>query len=225
MGDPKQFVNTLTNYPHPQEENQWVKMVREEGSRKAFEMIFRAYYKRLHGFAYSYVKRMEDAEDIVQTVLLRIWAQREDWSPPGTLKQYLFAAVRNEALNLLRHKQIVDKAEKDIIHEFRQPVNPVYSENEPESKELQQAIQKGINQLPEKCREIFMLSRRSGLTYSEIADVLDISVNTVGTQMGRALKSLRKYLSDYLYLFAVTGLSSVIYQTIFFLLLFVLTTI
>mgnify|MGYP001230975010 CR=1 FL=1 len=224
MGNYKQPVGKSTGYTQSPEEYQWIRMVREEGDRKAFEQIFRTYYKRLHGFAYSYVKRKEDAEDVVQTVLLRIWAQREDWNPPGTLKQYLFAAVRNEALNFLRHQQIMDEAEEEVIHLFRQLKDPAYSENNSKSRELQQAIQKGIDQLPSRCREIFLLSRRSGLTYAEIADVLDVSVNTVGTQMGRALKSLREHLSGYLYLFAVTGLPTAIYQAIFYLLLFFLTT-
>lgn len=193
------------------EEKQFVRSVCEEGDRAAFEKIYRTYYKRLHGYAYSYMRRSQDAEDVVQTVFLRIWAQRESWDPPGTVKHYLFAAVRNEALNILRHEQIIDEAEEEIARIVKQRETPTPSDDGPEVEDLRKAIHKGIDRLPFQCRQIFLLNRRSGLTYSEIAEDLDISVNTVGTQMGRALKALRKYLSDYLVLFAAIELSRVIF--------------
>ncbi|MEX1013968.1 MAG: RNA polymerase sigma-70 factor [Candidatus Paceibacterota bacterium] len=202
-------------------EKQWVRKVREEGDREAFEKIFRNYYKKLHGFAYSYVGRSEDAEDILQTVFLRIWAQRESWDPPGTLKHYLFAAIRNEALNELRHKQVLDETEADVIQRFKELKEPIHSDIDSDVEDLRMAIQEGIDQLPSQCRQIFLLSRRSGLTYSEIADFLDISVNTVGTQMGRALKFLRKHLSDSMFLIAAANVSTKIIQSVFILLIII----
>lgn len=207
MVDSEYSDNKLTDTPRPLQEKQWVRRVREEGDRAAFEKIFRTYYKRLHGFARSYVGGWQDAEDVVQTIFLRIWAHRENWDPPGTVKQYLFAAVRNEALNVLRHEQVVEEAEEEVARIFRELKSPVRSDKDPEVEELRKDIQRGIDQLPTRCRQIFMLNRRSGLTYSEIADVLDISVNTVGTQMGRALESLREHLSEYLPLIAVLEFS------------------
>lgn len=192
------------------EEKQWVRYVREKNDRSAFELIYRKYYKSLNGYAYSYLKHAQDAEDVVQTVFLKIWANRESWDPPGTVKQYLFAAVRNEALNVLRHEQVIDKAEEEITHIVKQQLSPTPSATDPEAEELRKAIQKGIDQLPPKCRQIFMLNRRNGLTYSEIAEDLDVSVNTVATQMGRALKSLRKQLSNFMVLFAFMGFPSII---------------
>jgi len=73
--------------PQHMQEKQWVRKVREEGDKEAFEKIFRAYYKRLHGFAYSYLMQAEAAEDVVQTVFLKIWTQKDSWNPPGTVKQ------------------------------------------------------------------------------------------------------------------------------------------
>lgn len=184
-------------------EKGWVERVREEGDRLAFKQIFHTYYKRLHGFAYSFVKQREEAEDIVQSVFLAIWAQREHWDPPGSVKHYLFAAVRNKALNSLRHQKVVKDTEDEVIRMFREFKNESGSENSQELNKLRRDIQEGIDQLPPRCRQIFVLNRRSGLTYSEIADFLDISVNTVGTQMGRALKTLRHHLAEYLYLCTV----------------------
>lgn len=193
--------------PRHMEEKQWVRSVRERGDRTAFEKIFRAYYKRLHGFAYSYVRQGEIAEDIVQSVFLKIWTQKEKWDPPGTVKQYLFAAVRNEALNKIRHQQVVAEAEDEVVHKFEEFNRQSLFEEDFDVEELRREIQKGIDQLPARCRQIFILNRWSGLTYSEIADYLEISINTVNTQMGRALKSLRDHLSNYLHVLITAGIS------------------
>ena len=191
--------------PRALEEKQWVRKVREHGDRAVFETLFRTYYKQLHGFAYSYVERKECAEDIVQSIFLKIWMNRETWDPPGTVKHYLFAAVRNEALNELRHRKVESDAEEELSVTFRELKRQKYSEDDPELDALREAIQNGIDRLPSRCRQIYLLNRRSGLTYTEIADFLNISVNTVGTQMGRALESLRKSLTDYVPLIVATG--------------------
>lgn len=178
-------------------EKQWTRRVRERGDRDAFKKIFRAYYKRLHGFAKSYVGNIQEAEDIVQSVFLNIWAQRESWNPSISLKSYLFNAVKNEALNVLRHKRVVDDTEDDVIRKFKELKESNTNKKGVEAEELRQDIEEAIDDLPPRCRQIFMLSRKSGLTYNEIAQVLDLSIGTINTQMGRALKRLRNHLSDY----------------------------
>lgn len=197
MGASGKLAENVATYSHPLEEKQWIRKVREEGSRAAFEKIFRRYYKRLHHFAYGYVGE-EFAEDVVQAVFLKIWSQREKWNPPGTVKQYLFAAVRNEALNMVRHRRVKDDAEETVIRVLRELGDPSPVADNLEAEELRKAIQKGIDGLPSRCRQIFLLNRRGGLTYTEIADVLDISQGTVNTQMGRALKYMRKHLVEFL---------------------------
>lgn len=205
--NPSKSDNHSYHSPQHMEEKRWVRQVREYGDREAFEKIFRAYYKRLHGFAYSYVMQKEAAEDVVQTVFLNIWVQRESWDPPGRVKSYLFSAVRNKALNILRHQKVVDESESDVVEIFKDLKKQKHSDEDYNLKELQAEIHKGIEALPPRCRQIFILNRRSGLTYHEIAEFLDISINTVNTQMGRALKSLREYLSDYLPALIASGVS------------------
>ena len=178
-------------------EQQWVRRVREKGDRTAFKKIFRSYYKRLHGFAYTFVECRQEAEDVVQSVFLNIWARRDDWNPAGELKSYLFKAVKNEALNVIRHQKVVDDAEDEVIRTFRE-LKKTRRDEDYETRQLRRDIEKAIDRLPPRCRQIFLLNRKSGLTYAEIADFLDLSVGTVNTQMGRALRSLRDYLSDYL---------------------------
>lgn len=193
--------------PEAMQEKQRVRKVRDEGDRSAFEKLFRAYYKRLHGFAYSYVEQSETAEDVVQSVFLKIWTQRENWDPPGTVKQYLFAAVKNEALNKLRHEKIVTDSEEEVIASFREIQHEIAIDERLETEELRYEMEKGIQKLPPRCRQIFLLNRRSGLTYTEIAAYLDVSINTVNTQMGRALKSLHESLSEYLPALIAAGIS------------------
>jgi RNA polymerase sigma-70 factor, ECF subfamily len=196
---PDSAVNTI-------EEKQWVRKIREESDREAFEQMFRNYYKRLHGFAYSYVSSREKAEDIVQSVFLRIWMNRESFDPPGKVKNYLFSAIKNEALNMLKHQQVKFDSEKEIAELFIHLQSSTYEEDNPELENLKNAIQQEIERLPARCKEIYLLNRRSGLTYTEISDHLGISINTVGTQMGRALKALRENLSDYLPIIVTSGL-------------------
>ncbi len=196
---------------HHMQEKQWARKVREEGDRSAFENLFRTYYKRLHGFAYSYVRQVETAEDIVQSVFLKIWMQRESWDPPGTVKHYLFAAVRNEALNKIKHRNVVSETEQEVLNTFKELKEDSFVTDDSDVEELRKKIQRGIDDLPPRCRQIFLLNRRSGLTYEEIAAYLDISINTVSTQMGRALHSLRTHLSDYLSALVIAGISKLLF--------------
>jgi len=209
--EPNKPIEHLPGSTTPMLEKQWVRKVRENSDRSAFEKIFRAYYKDLHGFAYSYVRCRDQSEDIVQTIFLRIWENKEDWDPPGKVRHYLFNAIRNEALNLIRHANIQSKTEEEVAELFTDLNSRSYKEENPELIELRNAIQEEIDSLPDRCREIYLLNRRSGLTYTEIADYLGVSINTVGTQMGRALKILRINLSGYLPLFIASSISKILF--------------
>jgi len=110
---------------------------------------------------------------------------------------YLYRAAKNLSLNHLKHEKVVREWENEELMKIR------LSENDPEEElfqhELSFAIQRAIDRLPERCRLTFTLHRQEGLTYTEIASVLNISIKTVETQMGRALKTLRKLLLPYLH--------------------------
>ena len=194
-------------FPDLMAEKVLVRKVRMDGDRTAFETLFRAYYKRLHGYAFTFVKNPETAEDIVQTVFLNIWADKDIWDPPGTVREYLFIAVRNQSLNVLRHQRVISDTKQEVIRHFEQLKNDVLPFEVIDAKEFDKQIQICIDNLPSRCREIYLLNRRSGLTYTEIASYLGVSINTVNTQMGRALKSLRDHLSDFLPAFIAAGIS------------------
>lgn len=174
--------------------NDCVYRVREYGDKRAFEVIFRLFYPRLHGFATTFVHCSDTSEDIIQTVFLNIWINKTAWNPEGEVKTYLFKAVKNECLNVLRHNKVVENARPLILQEQEYSGEPAVSDMT-KTSELVSIIEEETMKLPQSCRRIFQLSRDHGLTYREIAEYLNISINTVNTQMGRALKKIRENIS------------------------------
>ena len=161
-----------------------------------FEQLFKRYYKPLIHFAYRYIRDEQSAEDIIHDVFINIWRDREKLDFGKNIKTYLYNAVRNRSLKYLKRKDVRSQsAELEIFLEA--------DKNSPENillnKELKDSITSAINELPEKRREIFTMSRFDQLTYSEIASLLNISVKTVETQMSRALKFLHNRLSQFIH--------------------------
>lgn len=162
------------------------------GDITAFEAVFRTYYRRLCAAVYGFVDSAETAEEIVQELFLRIWRQRESLQITDSLQAYLYQAARNASLNYLKHRRI-ESQWSERVRAGDAPVARAADEDLAED-ELSRAIEAGIAALPERCRLVFTMSRRQGLSYAEIAEALGISVKTVEAQMGRALKSLRERL-------------------------------
>lgn len=160
---------------------------------KTFEFIFRTYYAQLAAFAAGYVRDRDEAEEIVQETFSKIWSRHETLEIRTTIKSYFFGAVRNACLNYLKHQAIEQKYVDRQMHQL-QPQSVDFLELD----ELTEKIQKGMDRLPPKCREIFELSRHEGLKYQEIADHLGLSIKTVENQMGNALRILRDELGEYL---------------------------
>jgi RNA polymerase sigma-70 factor (ECF subfamily) len=159
--------------------------------QKAFEELFKKYSQALIHFSTRFTGDNQAAENIVQDVFLRIWNNREKLNPGLNIKSYLYKAVKNQTLQYLRHSNIVAKSKNKISSN-----NPVKSpEDRLNDKQLAVIIQDAIHELPPQCRMIFSMSKYDHLTYNEIAEIQNISIKTVETQMGRALKFLRKRLS------------------------------
>lgn len=156
-----------------------------------FKELFGTYYEPLVRYAYSTVQSVALAEEIVQEIFCRVWERK---GPEGLWKinqAYLYAAVFNESVNLLKQRKRNSPFEDDQI----ESVAPRHTADE---KQLQEAIRAALNDLPEHCRTIFHLSRNEGMKYREIAEKLGIAQKTVEAQMSKALKILRSRLSDYL---------------------------
>ncbi len=175
--------------------NQLIKKIKT-GDKDAFERLFLKFYDPLCNFAWRYVHSVHISEELVQDVFLNVWESRERLDPDKNIKSYLYKAVRNKVLNYLKHKDVAEKYNKQI--DWLNSVDISQMHDFDEQSEFIEAAQEAIEDLPEGARRIYKLSRKDGLSYQEIADVLDISVRTVESQMSRALEKLRNSLSEYL---------------------------
>jgi RNA polymerase sigma-70 factor (ECF subfamily) len=165
------------------------------GDQASFDAIFRAHYAPLVGFAQAMLRDRAAAEDVAQEVMLELWRRREGVAIQESLRAYLLRACRNRALNQLRHANVQRRAEPHLVGE--DAVNATGA-SELIADELNDAIVAAIAELPPGCREVFLLSRTNGLRYAEIAEKLGISIKTVESQMGKALRHLRIRLAAWL---------------------------
>jgi RNA polymerase sigma-70 factor (ECF subfamily) len=165
------------------------------GDNDAFDAVFRANYAPLVGTAERMLSRRDVAEEIVQDVMLELWRRRETIVVDDSLRGYLFRATRNRVLNHLRHGAIEKRAEPELSAD-REVAPRAYAALV--EAEIESAVRVAVADLPNRCREIFELSRVDGLRYSEIATTLGISIKTVEAQMGKALRILRERLAQWL---------------------------
>ncbi len=156
-----------------------------------FELFFKKYYTSFCVLAYKFLNNKEIAEEIVQDVFVKIWEKRNKIEVKGSLIAYFNLAIKNTCLNYFKHKRI----ELQYIQQYKEM--PVEFQEEHELF-LIEKIKKAIEALPEQRRKIFLMSREQDLKYHEIAKKMNISIKTVETQMGLALKQLRNCLKDYL---------------------------
>ena len=182
-------------------QQEWVTLLRN-GDEKGFERIFSYYFSRLISFAKAYVYIQEEAADIAQNVLMTLWDKRSQLDPNTNLTGFLLTLTKNRCIDYLRHVKLSHDYET-VVQEHWQyahldmialedflPENIVWND-------LEKIVRNAIRQLPEECREVFLLHRTQHLKYAEIADQLGVSVKTVEYRMSKTLSLLRKELKDY----------------------------
>jgi RNA polymerase sigma-70 factor, ECF subfamily len=160
-----------------------------------FDALVLEHYGRLKNFVRRYVDSADDADDIVQEVFVRIWERAHEFNFDDPLP-YLYQATRNAATSAARKEKVRARWRESTAREV--PQKSESADAHTERGELEAAIARAVDALPERCRLIFTMHREQGLSYDEIARVLGLSVKTVDNQMGRALKSLRIQLAPYL---------------------------
>lgn len=160
---------------------------------REFEQLFREHHAQCLSFATHYTGDPFEGEEVVQLVFTQLWEKRAVLSITGSVKSYLFTAIRNTAISQWRKQQVRTGKETD----FGQMQSPS-AEMALQARELERKLHMALEKLPERCREVFVLSRQQNLKYAEIASVMDISVKTVENQMGKALKILHGELKEYL---------------------------
>ncbi len=153
----------------------------------AFTEIYNRYWKLLFNAAYHASNNREESLDICQTLFIWLWENSHVIVLKTTLKGYLYTAVKYKVANMIRNGKI-----RECLIDDLEAIDPRrYKENELELKELKNFISRLIDELPERCREVFLLSRDEQFSHKEIADQLGIAEKTVDEQISRALKRLR----------------------------------
>ncbi|MBA3705773.1 MAG: RNA polymerase sigma-70 factor [Bacteroidetes bacterium] len=162
-----------------------------------FNETFHLYYEELCRIVLPIVKDKDIAEDVVQDVFVKMWIRKDELEIKTTVKGYLYKAVVFRALDHLRKQKNTTKVNDELKVIYPQSHNNVT--DSVEEKELNIAINEGLDKMPENMRVIFQLSRFTGLKNREIAEQLDISIKTVESNMTKALKLLHEHLKPLLH--------------------------
>lgn len=166
------------------------------GNELAFEKVFKQYFKSLQNYAYTILKDLDVAEEMVQNVFLKIWEKREKLPTDAVVSSYLYKSVYHESLNYLRHEKVKISHQQQTLYSMKEETDN--ASDRIKLKQLEEHLQKALNDLPQQCRTIFQMSRFDELRYREIADELGISIKTVENHMGKALRLLRLKLVEFL---------------------------
>lgn len=176
----------------------WEKI--KNNDRKSFERLFNRYHDSLCLYSFGIIRNEEAAEEIVNDVFLKIWVKRDQIQIDYSVSQYLFRSVSNASTDFIRQNASLSQYSfvtiDNLIHETV-GTNEDYIISLLENDAIQKDVMKAVEQLPPQCKVIFCLSRFDLLTYNEISERLNISVNTIKTQISRALDVLRKRLEKY----------------------------
>jgi RNA polymerase sigma-70 factor (ECF subfamily) len=169
-----------------------------------FEAIYLTHYSRMKRFATEYLICEEDAENIVQDVFLELWEQQFVLMSHTRLFAWLFTTTKNRCLDLLRHKTVIRKGAERIRDEYNVELQmklqslEAFDEKIFTEPDIESVVQKAIETLPEKCREIFVMNKIEGKKQKAIAAELNISLNTVESQMAIANRKLKDALKEYI---------------------------
>jgi RNA polymerase sigma-70 factor, ECF subfamily len=167
------------------------------GDDRAFEAVFRAYYAPLASFAFRYLRDAAAAEDAVQDVFGALWASRRTLEIKTSLRAYLYAAVRNRALNIRKHDAVVEDWEldesSDEVRELHP--NPPQPDQVLDQKLLDAQLAEAFESLPDRQAQVMRLRWKDEMSYAEIAEAVGISVKGVEKHLSRGLAALKSHLS------------------------------
>ena len=176
----------------------------KKGNEDAFKYLYKLYYSEMCNYASNLCGNDELAKDIVQQIMIKIWKKGSSLNVSISLKSYLFKSVFNNFIDtqrrIIKETKKIDRLKQEALLEFCEMTSE-------EIENRHRLIDEEIEKLPKQCKEVFLLGKKDGLKYKEIADKLNISVKTVERHMSIALKKLRKKLNDRsnsLYLFLTT---------------------
>lgn len=175
----------------------------KRGDKKAFDILFTDYFEDLCNYAFLLVRNESAAEEIVTEVLYRLWCKQNEIQIRVSIKKYLLKSVYNVSLNYLKHVGIVKQYKdlKIVMHREKEIFSDDYNTSPLailEYDELETLVNDAIDNLPDQCRQVFIMNRIKDMKYREIAEALNISLSTVKYHMSMALDTLKDNLNGYL---------------------------
>lgn len=179
--------------------DQELKALFQKDAEQAIELLFRLYYKKVCQAVYKIIPKEETTEDLAQEVFYELWRKKDYLQIHTSYAAYLRRAAVNKALNYLRDQKI-KLDDSTVVGQLK--LQAPLSDEKLEAAELQLIIDQAVDQLPERCRLVFVLSRFEQMSYKEIAEQLNISPKTVENQITKALRLLRQTLGPYLPMWA-----------------------
>lgn len=165
----------------------WLEIQKGDGS--ALRQLFDLYYKTLSIYIVQFTNNMEDAEDIAQSTFVKLWEKRNKINITTSLKSYLFRSAYNSYMDQIRKEKRKDLMIAELKY---QALTATIDEDSSKEEERVNKIKEVVNDLPDKCKEILLLSKSEGLKYKEIAERLGISIKTVESQIRIAFQKIRK---------------------------------
>lgn len=165
----------------------------KKGEEKAYMFLLEKYHRRLHAYALSLANNHVMAQDIVQNVFLKTWRFREKLNSDYSIKSFLFKSVYNEFINTYQK----NKSTMLLQYKYIESLYEVAEGSDESVLEIMiEIVNKEIQNLPPKCRQVFELSKKEGLTNAEIAEYLNVSIKTVEAQITKSFSLLREKLGD-----------------------------
>ena len=168
------------------------------GNRHAYRTLLERHWAVLVVYATGITNDKDLAEDVVQSAFIRVWVQRESWTPSGSVSAFLYRITRNLALNANRDRSAEMGRREKVGNEVTSRSYPPRPDEELALQRLQVEVRAAIESLPPRRREAFELSRFHGLSYQDIAETMEISPQTVANQLQAALAELRVVLAHHL---------------------------
>ncbi|MEI6137942.1 MAG: RNA polymerase sigma-70 factor [Mariniphaga sp.] len=174
----------------------------KEGHEPAFEKVFKTNYNRIVGFCNQFIGDRDKSQSLAQEAFIKLWLNREKVKSMNGIRSFLYTSAKTECLNYLRHQKVINNYKDRKLQFSESELNLEILESFDfdllEFFELETMINQTINELPDKCRLVFTMSRIDCKKNCEIAEELDISVKSVEANITRALKTLRISLAEYL---------------------------
>ena len=164
----------------------------QKGDVEAFDLIYEKYSLKLYSFGFKYLRSKAEAEEIVQSVFLKLWENHKNLKKELSFKSYLFTIAYNDICKLFRKRSYGQKFIDDILYENNQSSNEI--ENSIDSQSVLERVQQIIEKLPKRQRIIFLKSRQEGKSTKEIAREIGLSPGTVDNYISESLKFIRSHL-------------------------------